>query len=178
MPPKAKIPPILRDEVLQRSGRGETSSAIAAFLFAEYSVEVDPSSVRRMVIRDKHDRADVSREVAREELRKRLLPAIRRLGNSARTAEAIERRHRKLAAELRAKDPASVAAVKYEGLALKARGSAIQAAEALLRYGGLDAPDHSATGATGTAQERRAKLLRRLEEICKPAVAKDPAAVQ
>src|SRR5689334_11712749 len=92
MPPVAKIPPNLHDEVLLRAGRGETSAAITEFLKSEYGIEVDSSSVRRLVKRNRDEIADCSRAAVREELRKRLLPAVRRLVRSARAAEKMERR--------------------------------------------------------------------------------------
>src|SRR5216684_8433249 len=89
--PKPKIPPALEPELMKLAGDGKTSEDLAQWLWREHKIEVSSRQVRAFIKRRRDELADVAKAVVREELRKRLLPALRRAARGGQHAEVIER---------------------------------------------------------------------------------------
>lgn len=159
---KSKIPPHLHALVVQKAAEGLTSEEIGAFLWAEHKVEVHASNVRRLLERDRSERADVAKSVVRTELRKHLLDVIGRIDRIVKRAAGIERRALERAAELRHGadgHPHHPLATVQDALALRAMDEQLRAMDRFLHYAGLSQPD--APGQTAAPLDR-ATLIKRL----------------
>jgi hypothetical protein len=168
-PPKSgpvpKIPPKLHALVMAKAGDGFTSEEIAAFLWREHKLEVASRTVRQLVRRQRTELADAAKGVVREEIRKRLIPALRRAARGGIKANEIEKRLSRQAKAAR-DDGNEADGATLDVLTLKAIDREVKVADLLMHYAGLDQPDEVPKQSSA---ERRAKLLKRLEELTKPA---------
>lgn len=162
-----KIPPTLRAWVVAQSNAGKQSDEIAEALLTEYKLEVTSRAVRRIIQRNRAEQADQAKSVVRAELRTHLIPAIERMARAALRAEKISKRWLVRAEKLRAKDAGSIEADILEERALRASDRVTKNSVALLHYAGLDQPD-DLNKLPRPAAERRAALLKRLEELTRP----------
>lgn len=164
-PPKngqtGKIPPMLHALVMAKAGEGLNSEEIAALLWREHKLEVASRTVRKLVRIHRTELADIAKGAVREEIRKRLIPALRRAARGGIKANAIEKRVSKQANEARRAKDYGLAA-DLDALTLKAIDRQVKVADLLMHYAGLDQPD---APAKQNAAERRQALLRRLEEL-------------
>jgi hypothetical protein len=178
MPSKPKIPPVLEPELMKLAGDGKTSEDLAQWLWREHKIEVSSRQVRAFIKRRRDELADVAKAVVREELRKRLLPAVRRAARGGQHAEVIERRLLRKARQLRETvHEFHPEALQYEALALKAIDRQLKSANVLLHYAGLNTPDAPGQAAQ-PQQDQRAALPRRIDEIIKagpPAPKSEPS---
>lgn len=164
--PVSKIPAALQPLVLQKAQNGSNSEEVAEWLWREHKLEINSRTVRRFVRRYRTELADVAKGAVREEIRKRLIPALRRAARGGIKANEIEKRCSRQAREARkAKDHALAA--DLDALTLKAIDRQVKVADLLMHYAGLDQPD---APTKHSAAERRQALLKRLEELTsKPA---------
>jgi hypothetical protein len=160
-----KVPPNLHPLVFAKAGEGMTSEEIAEFLWREHKVEVAARTVRCMLTRRRRELTDVAKSAVREEIRKRLIPALRRAAQGGIKANEIEKRLSRAAKAAR-DDGNEADGATLDVLTLKAIDREVRVADLLMHYAGLDQPDEVVKQ---SAQERRAKLLQRLEELTKPA---------
>lgn len=164
--PKSKIPPELEPVVTKLAGEGKTSEDIAQHLWREHKIEISSRQVRAFIKRRRDELADVAKAVVREELRKRLIPAIRRLARGGQHAEVLERRARTIARKLRAQvHEYHPEALKYDAFALKAIDRQAKVANLLMHYAGLNQPD--APGQSAAANVDRAALLKRVMDLAR-----------
>lgn len=168
-PPKGnipRIPPSLHPQVLAKAQEGQSSEEISAWLWREHKIEIGSRMVRKLVRRHRTELADVAKGVVREEIKRRILPALRRAARGGIKANEIEKRCSRQAAEARkAKNPALAA--DLDALTLKAIDRQVKVADLLMHYAGLDQPD---APTKQSSAERRQALLKRLEELTsKPA---------
>jgi hypothetical protein len=162
-----KVPPTLRVWVVQQSHAGKQSHEIAEALLAEHRIEITPRGVRKIIQLARMEQADAAKSVVRAELRTHLIPAIERMARAALRAEKMGKRWLERAEKIRAKDPDSRLADELEEFALRASDRVTKNSIALLHYAGLDQPDDLNKLAVPAA-ERRAALLKRLEELTRP----------
>jgi hypothetical protein len=164
-PPKngqiGKVPPGLHPLVIAKAQEGLKSEAISEWLWREHQLQVAARTVRQLVRRHRTELADVAKGAVREEIRKRLIPALRRAARGGIKANEIEKRVSRQANEARAANRTKLAA-SLDALTLKAIDRQVKVADLLMHYAGLDQPD---APTKQSAQERRQALLKRLEEL-------------
>lgn len=165
--PTPKVPPTLRVWIVQQSNAGKQSDEIAEALLTEHGIQFTPRAVRRVIQLARVEQADAAKSVVRAELRTHLIPAIERMARAALRAEKISKRWLVRAEKLRAKDADSIEADVLEERALRASDRVTKNSVALLHYAGLDQPD-DLNKLPRPAAERRAALLKRLEELTRP----------
>lgn len=156
-----KIPPGLQPLVIAKSQEGLNSEQISEWLWREHQLQVAARTVRQLVRRYRTELADVAKGAVREEIRKRLIPALRRAARGGIRANEIEKRISKQANAARAANRTKLAA-SLDALTLKAIDRQVKVADLLMHYAGLDQPD---APTKQSAQERRQALLKRLEEL-------------
>jgi hypothetical protein len=172
-----KVPPKLRAWVVEQSNGGKQSDEIAEALLAEHGISITARGVRRIIQLARMEQADAAKSVVRAELRTHLIPAIERIARAGRKAERLGKKWLDRAAELRAKHPDSELADDLEERALRAMDRTMKSSVALLHYAGLDQPD-DVNKLGKPAAERRAALLKRLEELTRPALPPAPNGTQ
>jgi len=155
-----KIPPVLQADVFRLAGEGKHSDEIAAWLATQGCV-VCARTVRLLVRNRRNEQADVAKSVVRDELRMRLLPALRRVSRGGLAAEAITKRWIKKAREFRKASLWDEAATADE-MALKAIDRQIKVADRLMHWAGIDQPDEPKKQ---SAQDKRKALLERLQKL-------------
>jgi hypothetical protein len=156
-----KIPPGLQPLVVAKAQEGLKSEEISEWLWREHQLQVAARTVRQLVRRHRTELADVAKGVVREEIKRRILPALRRAARGGIKANEIEKRCSRQAIEARkAKNPGLAA--DLDALTLKAIDRQVKVADLLMHYAGLDQPD---APTKQSAAERRQALLRRLEEL-------------
>jgi hypothetical protein len=172
--PVSKVPPALHALVMQLAGDGKTSEEIADILLREHRCETSSRAVRRLIERHRTEQADVAKSVVREELRRHLVPLVKRAARAAKTAGLIKEAARRRARDLRALPdghPQHPQAIKEDVLALKALDRELRAANLLMHYAGLNQPDQP--GAP-TAPADRAALLERVQKLIAHVGAAEP----
>lgn len=162
-----KVPPTLRAWIVAQSNAGKQSDEIAEALLSEHKIELSSRGVRKIIQRARCEQADAAKSVVRAELRTHLIPAIERMARAALRAEKIGKRWLARAEKIREKHPDSELADDLEERALRASDRVTKNSVALLHYAGLDQPDDLNKLAVPAA-ERRAALLKRLEELTRP----------
>jgi hypothetical protein len=162
-----KLSPALRAWVLARANEGKQSDEIAELLKSEHGAEVCSRTIRRIIRLARTERADAAKSVVRAELRTHLIPAIERMARAALRAEKIGKRWLDRAEKIRETKPDSELADDLEERALRASDRVTKNSVALLHYAGLDQPD-DLNKLAKPAAERRALLLKRLEELTRP----------
>src|SRR4051812_9111188 len=138
--PIGKIPQTLRPLVIAKAQGGASSEDIAEWLWRELKLEITSRAVRRIVRRHRTELADVAKGAVREEIRKRLIPALRRAARGGIKANEIEKRISKQANAARAANRTKLAA-SLDALTLKAIDRQVKVADLLMHYAGLDQPD-------------------------------------
>lgn len=172
-----KLPPPIRAWIVSQSNTGKPSDEIAEALLAEYGIEATGRAIRRIIQLARMEQADAAKSVVRAELRTHLIPAIERIARAGRKAERLGKKWLDRAEKLREKNADSELADDLEERALRAMDRTMKSSVALLHYAGLDQPDDlSKIGKP--AAERRAALLRRLEELTRPALPPAPNGTQ
>jgi hypothetical protein len=149
-----KIPPALHAAVLKLSDEGQGSEDIAQWLWREHKIEISSRQVRSLIRKRRTELADVAKSVVRDELRKFLLPAIRRVAKAGARAKAIRRE-------------AKNHGIEGAMLELKAIDRECKTANLLLHYAGLNQPDKG--GAAFKVEDVRAGLLKRIELLAQGA---------
>jgi hypothetical protein len=151
----AKIPPELHASVMKLADEGKTSEDLAQWLWREHRIEISSRQVRSLIRKRRTELADVAKSVVREELRKELLPAIRRIARAGRRAKAIRREAKKHG-------------IEGAMLELKAIDRECKTANLMLHYSGLNQPDKIGDK-TQPLQDPRQALLKRIEELANKA---------
>lgn len=165
--PVSKVPPALHALVMKLAGDGKTSEEIADILHREHRCETSSRAVRRLIERHRTEQADVAKSVVREELRRHLVPLVKRVARAAKTAGLIKEAARRRAADLRRVAGEHVYerdALKEDALALKAIDRELRAGNVLMHYAGLNTPDQPGQG-TQPPQDLRAALEKRIREL-------------
>lgn len=157
-----KIPPELHALLQTWSDAGDDSEKIAERLWREHKIEVSSSSVRSLIRKRRSELADVAKSVVRDELRKCLLPALKRLAATERRTYAMAKKARARAAKLREVHEQHPAAVDEDILALKAADRHMKATNLLLHYAGLNQPDKPGA-VNAKINDARQALMKRIE---------------
>jgi predicted transcriptional regulator len=168
---KKSIPPELHAWVLAKAGEGKTGDEIAELLWREHKVETTGRSVRKLLESYRTERADVSKGIIRDELRKRLVADLDALQDLHQRARKMERLAVKRSAQLHAEHPQHPQALKELVLALKAMKEQLRAINLTLHYSGAGEPDQPPL----LGKPQKDALLQRLERLISVESAPEPA---
>jgi len=167
---KKSIPPALHAWVLAKAGEGKPSDEITELLWREHRVEVDSSTVRRLLRLYRTERADVAKGVIRERLQKELLADLDALQKLHRRARKMERLALKRAAELHVEHEQHPQALQELAFALKAMDRQLRAINLTLHYSGAGEPDQPPL----LGKTQKDALLQRLERLIGAESAPEP----